>query len=55
MGREEVPAGCKGIEVYFSNPDFLFANEFTTPRYGQGALAIALRALLDKVKSRTTS
>lgn len=49
MGREHVPEGCSGIELYFSNPDFVFANEFATPRFGQGALATALRALLERV------
>lgn len=49
IGRSGVPQGSKGLEVYFSNPDFVFANEFATPRLGQGALAIALKALLDEV------
>ena len=44
-----MPQGSKGLEVYFSNPDFVFANEFATPRFGQGALAIALQALLNEV------
>ncbi len=51
IGRAEVPQGCKGIEVYFSNPDFVFANELETSRLGQGAFAIALKALLDEVRA----
>ena len=49
VGRGEIPQDSKGLEVYFSNPDFVFANEFATPRFGQGALAIALKALLKEV------
>lgn len=38
-------AGSKPIELYFSNPDLLWANEHTRPRFGQGAFAQALEAL----------
>eukprot|EP00877_Chromochloris_zofingiensis_P014983 jgi/Chrzof1/9739/Cz04g14030.t1 len=37
--------GSKPIELYFSNPDLLWANEHTRPRFGQGAFAQALEAL----------
>lgn len=43
------------LEVYFSNPDFVFANEFASPRFGQGALAIALKALLKEVQQFSTA
>ena len=33
------------MEVFFSNPDLLWSNDFATPRYGQGAFACALQAL----------
>ena len=29
------PPGTPPVEVYFSNPDLLWANEFPTPRFGQ--------------------
>ncbi|KAA1072469.1 hypothetical protein PGT21_034784 [Puccinia graminis f. sp. tritici] len=32
------------IPIYFSNPDFLWGNEFSRPRFGQGAFQTALRA-----------
>ena len=54
LGRGGMPQGSKGLEVYFSNPDFVFANEFATPRFGQGALAIALKALLHEVRASAT-
>ena len=38
------------MKVYFSNPDLVFAAEFPTPRFAQGALAVALRALLTEVR-----
>ncbi|EGG12913.1 uncharacterized protein MELLADRAFT_32561, partial [Melampsora larici-populina 98AG31] len=31
------------IPIYFSNPDFIWGNEFSRPRFGQGAFQIALR------------
>ncbi len=33
------------IPFYFSNPDFLWANEFPLPRFGQGAFKTALKAM----------
>ena len=41
--------GSKPVQVYFSNPDLVFAADFPTPRFAQGALAVALRALLTEV------
>jgi len=40
------------VEIYFSNPDQLFSNEFPTNRFGQGSLAIALKALLTEVSPK---
>jgi len=37
--------GSSPVEVYFSNPDLLWANEHPRPRFGQGAFAAALDAL----------
>jgi ribonucleotide monophosphatase NagD (HAD superfamily) len=28
------------IPVYFSNPDFLWGNEYSRPRFGQGAFQV---------------
>ncbi|PSC67257.1 HAD-superfamily subfamily IIA hydrolase [Micractinium conductrix] len=43
------PPGTPPVEVYFSNPDLLWANEFPTPRFGQGAFSACLEALHEKV------
>ncbi|OAV87265.1 HAD-superfamily subfamily IIA hydrolase [Puccinia triticina 1-1 BBBD Race 1] len=37
------------IPVYFSNPDFLWGNEFSRPRFGQGAFQTALRANYERL------
>jgi hypothetical protein len=37
--------GSSPVEVFFSNPDLLWANEHPRPRFGQGAFAAALEAL----------
>ncbi|KNE66228.1 TIGR01456 family HAD hydrolase [Allomyces macrogynus ATCC 38327] len=45
------PHGCLGdintqhVPIYFSNPDFLWANAFPMPRFGQGALKTSLKAI----------
>ena len=49
LGRQVPEAGAEPVEVVFSNPDKLFSNDFPTPRFGQGAFQVALRALLDQV------
>jgi hypothetical protein len=36
--------------VYFSNPDLVFANDFPTPRLGQGAFAAAVQAVYAQVR-----
>ena len=37
------PAGSShAVQLYFSNPDLLWANEFPRPRFGQGAFAHAV-------------
>ncbi|KAJ3362174.1 hypothetical protein GGF31_001797 [Allomyces arbusculus] len=33
------------VPIYFSNPDFLWANAFPMPRFGQGALKTSLKAI----------
>ena len=48
-GRRNKPGEAGSVEIYFSNPDQLFSNEFPTNRFGQGSLAIALKALLIEV------
>lgn len=49
MGRRHRSADAAPVEIYFSNPDKVFANEHPSPRFGQGALAVALQALLTQV------
>ena len=41
----------QAVQVYFSNPDVLWANEHPAPRFGQGAFAAALRALYRQVSA----
>lgn len=41
------------IPVYFSNPDFLWGNEFSRPRFGQGAFQAALRANYESLTGRS--
>ncbi len=36
------PAGAPPVQLYFSNPDLLWANEFPRSRFGQGAFAHAV-------------
>jgi ribonucleotide monophosphatase NagD (HAD superfamily) len=43
------PPGSPPVDVFFSNPDLLWANEFAKPRFGQGAFAAALSTLHEKV------
>lgn len=45
MGRSEPPHGTKTTPLYFSNPDVIYANEFPSPRFGQGCFAAALSAV----------
>ena len=51
MGRrhEDVPSDAPPVDVYFSNPDLLWANEHPSPRFGQGAFATCVEALYEKV------
>lgn len=39
------------VPVYFSNPDMVYANDFPTPRLGQGAFAAAVQAVCEKASS----
>ena len=51
-GRAAPPPGPDQpppVDVYFSNPDLLWANEFSQPRLGQGGFAACLEALHLKV------
>ncbi|GAB4814223.1 hypothetical protein N2152v2_001269 [Parachlorella kessleri] len=48
-GRRHTPQAAPPVEVFFSNPDLLWANEFPTPRFGQGAFAACLEALHEKM------
>jgi ribonucleotide monophosphatase NagD (HAD superfamily) len=47
-GHAPLP-GAPPVDIYFSNPDLLWANEFSTPRFGQGAFAACLEALYARV------
>jgi hypothetical protein len=40
------------VEVFFSNPDLLWAASFPHPRLGQGAFAAALQALHHRITGR---
>eukprot|EP00775_Hariotina_reticulata_P006312 gene6312-6547_t len=43
--RQQPVPGSKPVEVYFSNPDLVWAAEYSRPRFGQGAFSTALDAL----------
>lgn len=46
------PAPCCHLPaVFFSNPDLLWGNEFSAPRFGQGAFAACLDALHRRVRA----
>ncbi|KAL4440223.1 hypothetical protein ABPG75_003224 [Micractinium tetrahymenae] len=44
--------GTPPPEVFFSNPDLLWANEFPQPRFGQGAFSACLETLYEKVTGK---
>ncbi|KAI3431576.1 hypothetical protein D9Q98_004626 [Chlorella vulgaris] len=46
------PPDAPPVAVYFSNPDLLWANEFSAPRFGQGAFAACLETLYEKVSGQ---
>lgn len=48
-GRDAPPDGAPPVQLYFANPDMLWANEFPTPRLGQGAFAACVRLLHKEV------
>eukprot|EP00798_Chlamydomonas_sp_ICE-L_P004388 gene4388-14514_t len=50
--RNEPLPGSSPVQVFFSNPDLLWANEFPRSRFGQGAFAAALCALYKEVTGR---
>ncbi|GJD08328.1 Uncharacterized CDP-alcohol phosphatidyltransferase class-I family protein [Galdieria sulphuraria] len=37
------------VQVYFTNPDFIWANEFPFPRFGQGAFRLALEKIYQEL------
>ncbi|KAF8072704.1 Retrovirus-related Pol polyprotein from transposon TNT 1-94 [Scenedesmus sp. PABB004] len=47
--RQQPLPGSRGVEVFFSNPDLLWAAEYSRPRLGQGAFSTALTALLARL------
>jgi len=51
LGRrmEHVPADTPRIEIFFSNPDLLWANQHPAPRFGQGAFKACVETLYEKV------
>lgn len=51
-GRKNPPADAADVQVFFSNPDLLWANEFPAPRFGQGSFAVCLEALHEKIAGR---
>ncbi|KAG9285352.1 hypothetical protein G9A89_010827 [Geosiphon pyriformis] len=40
------------MPVYFSNPDFIWSNDFPIPRFGQGAFRKALEVLFEEMTGR---
>ncbi|KAK9831392.1 hypothetical protein WJX81_000238 [Elliptochloris bilobata] len=40
------------VPIFFSNPDMVYADDFPTPRLGQGAFAAAVQAVYEKVAGR---
>ena len=53
MGRREPPLGLHPVPLYYSNPDIVYANEFPSPRFGQGCFAAALNAVYAAVRGCT--
>ena len=49
MGQQPSPELVGKVKLYFSNSDLLWANEFPTARFGQGAFRTALEALHHEV------
>ena len=49
-GRLQAPPDAPGVQLFFSNPDVVFSNEFSAPRFGQGAFAAALMAVHEAVR-----
>lgn len=47
--RRSSPEGAPPVDVYFSHPDLLWSNDFEVPRLGQGAFAVCLEALCEKI------
>ncbi|KAH8548665.1 HAD-like domain-containing protein [Umbelopsis sp. PMI_123] len=45
IGTQKTGHFVQDVPVYFSNPDFLWSNEFPVSRYGQGAFKTALEAI----------
>ena len=49
-GRLQAPPDAPAVQLFFSNPDVVFSNEFPAPRFGQGAFAAALMAVHEAVR-----
>jgi HAD superfamily hydrolase (TIGR01456 family) len=51
LGRrmEHVPPNTPPVEIFFSNPDLLWANQHPAPRFGQGAFKACVETLYEKV------
>ena len=54
-GRLQAPPDAPGVQLYISNPDVVFSNEFSAPRLGQGAFAAALMAVQNAVRCSRSS
>ena len=54
MGRDpsKIPPGTPQVQITFSNPDMLWANEYHMPRFAQGAFATVLTALYEKLSGQ---
>lgn len=46
--KSEIPSGTPPVPVFFSNPDILWSNQFSAPRFGQGAFAACVELLYEK-------
>jgi HAD superfamily hydrolase (TIGR01456 family) len=55
LGRrlEHVPPNTPPVEIFFSNPDLLWANQHPAPRFGQGAFKACVETLYEKVTGRS--
>jgi HAD superfamily hydrolase (TIGR01456 family) len=54
LGRrmEHVPVDTPPVDIFFSNPDLLWANQHSAPRFGQGAFKACVETLYEKVTGK---